>query len=65
MRIVKYETHLFVTIKLYTHVYVVYIVRVVQLKFNDLILKRILGLRFLCYLRELPNEDYESEKISH
>lgn len=41
----------------------VYIVRVVQLKFNDLILKTILGLRFLGYLRELPNEDYESEKI--
>lgn len=65
MRIVKYETLLFLTIKLYTHVYVVYIVRVVQLKFNDLILKRKLGLRFLGYLRELPNEDYESEKISH
>lgn len=65
MRIVKYETLLFLTIKLYTHVYVVYIVRVVQLKFNDLILKRKLGLRFLSYLRELPNEDYESEKISH
>lgn len=37
----------------------------VQLKFNDLILKRKVGLRFLGYLRELPNEDYESEKISH
>lgn len=65
MRIVKYETHLFATIKLYTHVYVVYIVRVVQLKFNDLILKRKVGLRFSGYLRELPNEDCESEKISH
>lgn len=54
MRIVKYETHLFATIKL-----------CVQLKFNDLILKRKVGLRFSGYLRELPNEDCESERISH